>query len=315
MADIINTKKVEQQFKFFTFWYWQYNKRNEAIISAAHTVRNCTDKLYDCDLLTKPTINNIDRYFQGDFNLSRKATPDEQMLLDSIYLAQQRLWLVDSLSDVLECPITSDVIIRAAHSQDRENKLYEYTPGQLQFFRIFPISHGKRVNSADGKTTPEVRYSFDIDIHAPDDLIEKALAIELYAARCSERGCSWDEHCGDDCFYWKECRPESTRKREAELIHAMFCKGPMRSFKSDSFAPRAIGLWLWDYCQGRGGPKKHQAAGKAIKAFEVEVWPTISKNMAFPDERQLRHYLSKTAACIAAGTILPFSTPRSKNDA
>ena len=82
------------------------------------------------------------------------------------------------------------------------------------------------------------------------------------------------------------------------------------SFSTSSWAPRAIGLWLWDYCQNNGGVNTKGVKAKSLSSLETEFG---EKRLAMlgcsahsKETRPTRKFIERTDKCIKTCEVLTF---------
>lgn len=82
----------------------------------------------------------------------------------------------------------------------------------------------------------------------------------------------------------------------------------MAKQRMNSIGSRAVGLFLWDYCNTHGGLKRRNMISEAVNQLKTVDWQDrLARLNLVADEKRLRSYLKITNACIEAKKILPFN--------
>ena len=87
-----------------------------------------------------------------------------------------------------------------------------------------------------------------------------------------------------------------------------FIKSSRASYNPERFAPRAIGLWLWDYVQEHGGKKKRGVVQEAINSMKDLLKPLCDDLGYYAEspDRVLQGLFNRTEKCIEACEVLSF---------
>ncbi len=313
---------TENMILFYEFWRWQYTKRNSRIVSAINTVEEKSKTLCSLGLVDDPGYavfalkrlqpDYVGRNIPSLVRVLRRPTEKEIQILneiDSLYSIVQKEGY--SSDDILgSMPDSTEIINNVAN----KGTITNLVPDDIRrndsscvscvgkMTTDNEIKHSTLCNK-DGASV----YVFYVDINAPDESIASDIIRDVRFYRCHDAGKfkpGWS--CPEMCAQYESCSSRSISLTLSGLRATYLARSGV-AFNPDKPAPRAVGLWLWDYAQKHREDRKEGTVAAAIRALKKQLGPEINAlGFAASEENVFRRFYRKTAECIDACEVLPF---------
>lgn len=300
---------------FYDFWSWQYKKRNPKILSLAKRVAEIVNIFYSSKLIKNKrpvrlasgdVIVDTSRFSPDYYEYIRTQTDEEQVLIDEARHSLNELGeLAFCIDDILTLTPSPKTIINAI--ADNED-ITKFTPESfVRFGTRSSISLGQHDKLFPTRKYGPTFFTFSIDISKTVRAIIPAVVREIVRIRALTPGSSFeDEIDHEQCKNWSEMVRRLNWLSEIELA-ADCSPDPKLPFHVEKSAPRAVGLWLWDYMQNTGAPDARGAQAAAILAIKRQLTSKLARlGYANSEERVFRSFIMKTTASIKAATVLSF---------
>lgn len=311
----------EEHIEQYTFWLWQYSKRN------AYIVTTCSEFLSTLALLP------CSKLFQQDIELQqelakcravnsqrinritiREPNSEESLHIESAIRMARELRRVQ-----FRC---EDIVMNSSSPMDMINRIVRELPPSDSAPKVLNPCMDDAVfcygefneytNCRDISDDYFGTHLFAIDINLPDELIHSLISFKICVERCL---CSVRQPIGfinfsichdQECPSFQRC--EDVRQKAISAYKKHILDAKISSFKSASSASRVVGLWLWDHVQANGGDKVRGRVAAAIRDMKSSLGDTTIEALGFAisEENVFRGFYRKTKDCINALEVLPF---------